>query len=53
MRDALNSIINFTIQESELHKDFATQMKQNVVGILDETRKTLSVNKRLWMNKLE
>ncbi|CDW85886.1 UNKNOWN [Stylonychia lemnae] len=53
MRDAINSLINFTIQESELHKEFALQTKTNIVEVLDETRKNLSLNKKNWMAKLE
>lgn len=53
MRDAINSLINFTIQESELHREFALQAKTNVVMVLDETRKSLSLNKKNWMAKLE
>jgi hypothetical protein len=53
MRDAINALINFTIQESELHKEFAAQTKTNIVQVLDETRKNLSLNKKNWMNKLE
>lgn len=53
MRDAINSLINFTIQESELHKEFGLQTKTNIVQVLDETRKNLSLNKKNWMTKLE
>ena len=53
MRDAINSLINFTIQESELHKEFAVQTKTNIVQALDETRKGLSTNKKGWTGRLE
>lgn len=49
MRDAINSLINFTIQESELHKEFAVQTKTNIVSALDEARKNLSSTKKGWM----
>jgi len=52
-RDALNSMINFTIQESELHREFANTAKNIIVTTLDETRKSLSLNKKGWMNRLE
>ena len=53
LRDAVNSLINFTIQESELHREFATQMKNSIVNGLDEMRKVLSFNKKGWLNKLD
>ena len=53
MRDAINALINFTIQESELHKEFALQTKTNIAQVLDETRKSLSLNKKNWISKLE
>lgn len=53
MRDAINALINFTIQESELHKEFALQTKTNIALVLDETRKNLSLNKKNWIAKLE
>eukprot|EP00347_Sterkiella_histriomuscorum_P023264 403335317 len=53
MRDAVNSLINFTIQESELHKEFALQTRTNIVQVLDETRKNLSSNKKNWLAKLD
>ena len=46
-------MINFTIQESELHKEFALQTKSNIVQVLDDTRKDLSRNKKGWTEKLE
>lgn len=53
VRDAINSLINFTIQESELHKEFAIQTKSNIVQALDDTRKELSKNKKGWTEKLD
>jgi hypothetical protein len=53
MQNAINSLINFTIQESELHKEMADQTKQNIVATLDDTRRNLSMNKKGWMQKLD
>jgi hypothetical protein len=53
LRDAINSLINFTIQESELHREFATQMKNSIVSNLDDMRKNLSFNKKGWLSKLD
>ncbi len=53
VREAIISLINFTIQESELHKEFAIQTKTNIVQNLDDTRKDLSKNKKGWTEKLD
>jgi hypothetical protein len=48
LRDAINSMINFTIQESELHREFALQMRSNIVAILESTKDSLASEKKGW-----
>ena len=53
MRDALNALINFTIQESEVPREFSVQTRTSIVQSLDDTRKNLSSNKKNWLAKLD
>jgi hypothetical protein len=41
LRDAINSMINFTIQDSELHGEFSLKMKTNIVRFLEVTKNNL------------
>ena len=45
--------LHFTIQESEIHKEFAGRLKSDVISNLDEQRKQLSISKRHWVNKID
>lgn len=46
-------MINFTIQDSELHGEFSLQMKTNIVKFLEQTKNNLSSEKKGWMARFE
>lgn len=49
MQNALNSLLDLTIQESELHKSFAEEIKSKVLQPLHEIRIKLSKEKENWL----
>jgi hypothetical protein len=49
LQNALNSLLDFTIQESELHKNFAEEIKVKVLQPLHEIRIKLSKEKENWL----
>eukprot|EP00826_Nyctotherus_ovalis_P017257 TRINITY_DN15069_c0_g1_i2.p1 TRINITY_DN15069_c0_g1~~TRINITY_DN15069_c0_g1_i2.p1 ORF type:complete len:418 (+),score=151.74 TRINITY_DN15069_c0_g1_i2:403-1656(+) len=49
MQNALNSLLDLTIQESELHKGFAEEIKAKVLQPLHEIRIKLSKEKENWL----
>ncbi len=53
LRDAINSVINFTIQDSELHAEFSLQLKTNIVRVLEQTKNNLSSEKKGWISRFE
>lgn len=36
-----------------MHKEFAFQLKQTLIGALDERRKQLSMQKKSWIGKID
>jgi len=48
LRDAINSMINFTIQEYEQHSQLSKQLKENIAKTLSKTKDSLSGQKKVW-----
>ena len=53
MQNALNALLDFTIQESEFHRAFAEEMKEKVLKPIHENRNKLTQEKENWMYKIE
>jgi hypothetical protein len=53
LKNALNSLINSTIQESEVHKEFAQHLQSYSINPIADMKKDLSTNKRAWIAKID